>query len=207
MGPKRIDHLAAPPLIFTPSARSFSRWSRLDSLIYVHFQFGLSPLEHYYLPYYLRTEIGRLSHIPLATINCFTFPIARSRPRTALEADVEPGETPQPTGGPLPLVLSSEARRRLPLHSARTAAAISNKALHTWIGHWIYAEIPLPALQDATLFLALAPSASASIFRSQGYPAHQGTSLRAPPQRARSRERQGVHRSSRRQRHRHHDER
>jgi hypothetical protein len=30
--------------------------------IYVRFQFGLSPLERYYLPYYLRTELAGLTH-------------------------------------------------------------------------------------------------------------------------------------------------
>ena len=30
--------------------------------VYVRFQFGLSPLERYYLPYYLRTELAGLTH-------------------------------------------------------------------------------------------------------------------------------------------------
>ena len=30
--------------------------------VYVRFQYGLSPLERYYLPYYLRTEMAVLTH-------------------------------------------------------------------------------------------------------------------------------------------------
>ncbi len=53
--------------------------------VYVRFQFGLSPLERYYLPYYLRTELAGLTH-PVATINCFTFPIANHSPGLRLKA-------------------------------------------------------------------------------------------------------------------------
>ena len=63
MGPQGVDHLAATRLLSTPTARSFSRRRHRILLIYVRFPFGLSPLEQYYLPYYLRTEITGL-HAP-----------------------------------------------------------------------------------------------------------------------------------------------
>jgi type IV secretory pathway TraG/TraD family ATPase VirD4 len=124
--------------------------------VYVRFQFGLSPLERYYLPYYLRTELAGLTH---STSNYQLLYISdrKSRPRTALEGDVAPGETPQPTGGPLPLVLSSEARRRgFSLLFREQPRGYSNKALHNWIGHWVYAEIPLTQLFKMQLLFGLA---------------------------------------------------
>jgi len=76
--------------------------------IYIRFQFGFSPLERYYLPYYLRTEMAGLTH---STSNYQLLCISdrKSGPRIALEGDVEQGATPQPNGSPLPLVLSSES--------------------------------------------------------------------------------------------------
>ena len=79
--------------------------------VYVRFQFGLSPLERYYLPYYLRTELAGLTH-PTSNYQLLYISDGKSRPRTALEPDVESGATPQLTGSPLPLVLSSRARRQ-----------------------------------------------------------------------------------------------
>ena len=176
--------------------------------VYVRFQFGLSPLERYYLPYYLRTELAGLTH-PTSNYQLLYISDRKSRPRTALEADVEPGATPQPTGGPLPLVLSSEARRKgftLAVPRA-TAQLLEQGSPHLDRALGLCGDSSCPALQDATDFWSRGLRASTSIFRSQGYPAHQGTSLRAPPQRPRSCECQGLHRSRQRQRHRHHDER
>jgi Type IV secretion-system coupling protein DNA-binding domain len=124
--------------------------------VYVRFQFGLSPLERYYLPYYLRTELAGLTH---RTSNYQLLYISdrKFRPRTALEGDVAPGATPQPTGGPLPLVLSSEARRKgFSLLFREQPRGYSNKALHNWIGHWVYAEIPLTQLFKMQLLFGLA---------------------------------------------------
>src|SRR5580658_2267487 len=103
--------------------------------VYLHFEFGLSPLERYYLPYYLRTELAGFTH---ASSNYQLLYISdrKSPPRTALKGDVEPGATPQHTGGPLPLVLSSEARRKgFSLLFREQPRSYSNKALRTWIGH------------------------------------------------------------------------
>jgi len=124
--------------------------------VYVRFQFGLSPLERYYLPYYLRTELAGFTH-PTSNYQLLYISDRKSRPRTALEDDVEPGATPQPTGGPLPLVLSSEARRKgFNLLFREQPRSYSNKALHTWIGHWVYAESPLTQLFKMQLIFGLA---------------------------------------------------
>ena len=123
--------------------------------VYVRFQFGLSPLERYYLPYYLRTELAGLTH-PTSNYQLLYISDDKSRPRTALEADVESGATPQLTGSPLPLVLSSQARRQgFRLLFREQPRSYSNKALHTWIGHWVYADIPLTQLFTMQLIFGL----------------------------------------------------
>ena len=58
--------------------------------VYVRFQYGLSPLERYYLPYYLRSETAGLTH-PASTYQLLYVSDGKSRTRAALEADVEPG--------------------------------------------------------------------------------------------------------------------
>src|SRR5258708_24988644 len=79
--------------------------------VYVHFQFGFSPLERYYLPYYLRSEMPSLTHHASAYELLYVSD-GNSRARPALAADVRPGQTAQPTGAPLPLALSAQARQQ-----------------------------------------------------------------------------------------------
>ena len=124
--------------------------------VYVRFQFGLSPLERYYLPYYLRTELAGFTHSS-GNYQLLYVSDRKSHPRTALPGDVEPGATPQSTGGPLPLVLSSEARREgFSLLFREQPHSYSNKVLHGWIGHWVYAETPLTQLFKMPLIFGLA---------------------------------------------------
>jgi type IV secretory pathway TraG/TraD family ATPase VirD4 len=124
--------------------------------IYVRLQFGLSPLERYYLPYYLRTELAGVTH-PSSNYQLLYVSDRKSLSRTALEGDVEPGVTPQPTSDPLPLVLSSEARRKgFSLLVRERPHRYSNKALHAWIWHWIYAEVSLTQLFKMQLIFGVA---------------------------------------------------
>jgi hypothetical protein len=58
--------------------------------IYVRFIYGLSPLERYYLPYYLRSEMAGLAH-PANTYRMLRVTNGRSLGRLALDADVQPG--------------------------------------------------------------------------------------------------------------------
>jgi type IV secretory pathway TraG/TraD family ATPase VirD4 len=125
-------------------------------LIYVRFQFGLSPLERYYLPYYLRTELAGVTHSS-SYYQLIYVSDRKSLIRTALESDVEPGATLQLKGGPLPLVLSSEARRKGFSSLLREEPhRYSNKALHAWICHWIYSEVSLTQLFKMQLIFGLA---------------------------------------------------
>ena len=123
--------------------------------VYVRFQFGLTPLERYYLPYYLRTELTGLTR-PASSYQLLYVSDGKSRPRTALEADVEPGTTPQLTGRPLPLVLSSQARQQgFRLLFREQPRSYSNKSLHAWIEHWVYADIPLAQIFTMQLIFGL----------------------------------------------------
>jgi type IV secretory pathway TraG/TraD family ATPase VirD4 len=110
--------------------------------VYVRFQYGLSPLERYYLPYYVRSEAAGLTH-PTSTYQLLYVSDGKSQSRPALEVDVQPGATPQYRGKPVPLVLTSQAAQhgahflyREPLRS------YPNKTLHAWIAHWIYEDVP-----------------------------------------------------------------
>src|SRR6202166_255628 len=73
--------------------------------IYVRFQYGLTPLERYYLPYYLRSETAGLTH-PVSTYQILYVSDGQSLGPPAHDADVQPVSTPQFGGKPLPLALT-----------------------------------------------------------------------------------------------------
>ena len=125
-------------------------------LIYAHYRFALSPMERYYLPYYLRSEMPGLLH-PASTYQLLYVSDGKSRSRPALEADVEPGATTQLTGAPLPLVVSAQARQQgFHLLFREQPRSYSKKAFHAWISHWVYADVPLDRLFTTQLMLGLA---------------------------------------------------
>ena len=125
-------------------------------LIYAHYRFALSPMERYYLPYYLRSEMPGLLH-PASTYQLLYVSDGKSRSRPALEADVEPGATTQLTGAPLPLVVSAQARQQgFHLLFREQPRSYSKKAFHAWISHWVYADVPLDRLFTTQLILGLA---------------------------------------------------
>src|SRR5208283_3474750 len=75
----------------------------------------------------------------------------------ALEADVQPGSTPQFGGKPLPLTLTPEAA----IHGSyflmrETPRNYQNKVIHAWIAHWIYGDVPLYNLFKMQLLFGLA---------------------------------------------------
>ena len=111
--------------------------------VYLRFQYGLSPLERYYLPYYLRSETAGLAH-PASSYQMLYVSDGESPGRLALEADVQPGSTPQFEGKPLPLALTPQASVHGTYYLSREAPRnYQNKAIHAWIAHWIYADVPL----------------------------------------------------------------
>ena len=107
----RKESIIWPPrcYLYTLSAL-FLALAATGLFIYVHFQYGLSPLERYYLPYYLRSEMPSLTR-HASTYQLLYVSDGKSQARPALEGDVERGATPQITGEPLPLALSAQARQ------------------------------------------------------------------------------------------------
>jgi Type IV secretion-system coupling protein DNA-binding domain len=107
-------------------------------LMSMRFHFGLSPLEQFYLPYYLRTATVGIIH-PTGAYQLVFVSDGQRALRMALDADVQPGLTPQPAGKALPFQLSAAAlvrgRRLLWREPLRT---YQNQPLHQYLGQWIY---------------------------------------------------------------------
>lgn len=111
-------------------------------LIFIRFQYGLSPLERYYLPYYLRTETAGITH-PFSAYQMLYVSDGEKHRRPALEPDVEPGLTRQFGGNSLPLKLTPDASLNGAYFLEREAPRpYPNKVLHSWISHWIYGSVP-----------------------------------------------------------------
>jgi type IV secretory pathway TraG/TraD family ATPase VirD4 len=124
--------------------------------LYVRFQYGLSPLERYYLPYYLRTETAGLTHLT-STYQMLYVSDGRSLDRPALDADVQPGSTPQYGDQPLPVMLTPQAAENGTHFLVRERLrGYPNKTLHAWIAHWIYKDVPLYDLFKMQLWFGLA---------------------------------------------------
>ncbi len=124
--------------------------------VWLRFQFGLSPLERYYLPYYLRSETASLMH-PESRYQMLYVTDGESKSRIALEADVQPGSTPQYGGKPLPLTLTPQAAQHRTYYLEREALRnYPNKALHTWLARSIYGGVPLYGLFTMQLLFGLA---------------------------------------------------
>ncbi|MGB9230707.1 MAG: ArsR family transcriptional regulator, partial [Terracidiphilus sp.] len=124
--------------------------------VYLRFHFGLSPLERYYLPYYLRSETAGIAH-PASSYQMLYVSDGESPGRLALEADVQPGSTVQFGGEPLPLMLTPQASAHETYYLSREAPRnYQNKAIHAWIAHWIYADVPLYSLFRMQLLFGLA---------------------------------------------------
>ena len=123
--------------------------------IYIRFQFGLSPLQRYYLPYYLRTETADLTH-PVSQYQLLYVADGEKLGRAALDADVQPGSTPQFGGKPLPLMLTPEAAKHGRFYLLReNLRNYQNKALHAWIARWIYQDVPIYRLFTMQLVFGL----------------------------------------------------
>jgi hypothetical protein len=111
--------------------------------VYLRFQFGLSPLERYYLPYYLRSETAGLTH-SVSKYQMLYVTDGESKSRIALEADVQPGSTAQYGGPPLPLTITPQTRVQGAYFLMREAPRdYQNKIIHAWIAHWIYGDLSL----------------------------------------------------------------
>jgi hypothetical protein len=124
-------------------------------LVYVHYEFALSSLQQYYLAYYLRTEAAGLTQ-PTSLYQLVYVREGKSRSRIALEADVRPGVTPQLSGRPLPLALSEQALSQgFRYLAAEPVRPYQNQALHAWLAHWIYADVPISSTFATPLYCGI----------------------------------------------------
>jgi hypothetical protein len=77
--------------------------------VYLRFSFALTPLEQFYLPYYLRTGMAGMMH-KTDKYQLLTVADGQNHARLAAEDDVEEGTAPDMGGKHLPLQLSPKAR-------------------------------------------------------------------------------------------------
>ena len=105
---------------------------------YLRFQFGLSPLQRYYLPYSIRTWTSGWRQ-PTGHYQLLYLAGPSQQPRVALDADVEAGTTPQPGQRPLTLKLSDAAQTGgYTLLYREPPRSYQNRALGLFLKHWIY---------------------------------------------------------------------
>lgn len=124
--------------------------------IYIRFAFGLSSLERYYLPYYLRSETAGIAH-SASSYQMLIITDGESVSRIALEADVQPGSTPQSGGKALPLKITPESSVHDTYYLARESPrSYQDKTLHAWLAHWIYGDVSLLDLFKMQLLFGLA---------------------------------------------------
>jgi len=115
-------------------------------LIYVHFHFTLSPLEQYYLPYYLRTEATGLFR-PTGMYQLVYIADGKSHSRLAMDNDVSEAKTQPLSGRALLLFLSDSALKNGFRYIFRELPRpYQNKELHTWLSHWVYGDTSLSGL-------------------------------------------------------------
>jgi type IV secretory pathway TraG/TraD family ATPase VirD4 len=123
--------------------------------VYSRFQFGLSPLQRYYLPYYCRTVTAGITH-PVSKYQLVYVSDGESVGHPALDADVQAGSTPQFGGKALPLTITPNASVHGLYYLNREAPRdYNNKVLHAWIAHWIYGDVSLFALFKMQLIFGL----------------------------------------------------
>ena len=124
-------------------------------LAYTRYEWGLSPLQKYYLPYYVRSELAGQLH-PTDTYQLLYVADRRSMQRLALESDVQPGTTIQLRGRPLPLQLTAEATKDGSYFLVRgPSMKYSDKALHAWLAHSIYGDVSVYKTLTSQLWVGL----------------------------------------------------
>jgi hypothetical protein len=111
----------------------------LALFMYLCFRFTLSPLQQYYLPYYLRSEMAGAMR-PAGKYHLLYVIDASGKLRPALADDVKQGKSEQSSGKPIPLELSQDAVNGSARALFREPERIyQNAPLHAWLSRWVYA--------------------------------------------------------------------
>jgi hypothetical protein len=125
--------------------------------MYLRFEFGMTPLQRYYLPYSIRVwTSGWRQSAGKYQLLCVAGQGRQSR--VALDPDVQAGETPQTGLRPLPMQLSAATRNAGYTTLFREAPRpYQNRGLRLFLQHWIYGgDEPTSYFRTPALFGLLA---------------------------------------------------
>jgi len=124
--------------------------------VYLRFAFSLTPLQQFYLPYFLRTEIAGVLH-KTDKYQLLAVAGGSGGVRLATEDDVQPGETAAPGGKFLLLELTPSARAKgAQVLYRSTPTAYANKPLHAYLKQYVFADQELFPIFRLPLFFGLA---------------------------------------------------
>jgi type IV secretory pathway TraG/TraD family ATPase VirD4 len=108
--------------------------------VYLRFTFVLTPLQQFYLPYYLRTAAAGLMH-KTDKYQLLMVVSGTHRARLAVETDVKTGKNPLAGGKILPLELTPAARSEGAQFLYRSAPSLYvNKGLHEYLRQYVFAD-------------------------------------------------------------------
>lgn len=131
-------------IIFPPHSPIYTYGAAFFSLVitglclYLHFAYAMTPLQRFYLPYYIRTGVAGMMH-RTDKYQLLTVADGRNHARVATEGDVQAGSTLEADGKKVPLALSPSAHET-GLVSLYRGVKIEylNKPLHDYFQHSVY---------------------------------------------------------------------
>ena len=149
-------------IIWPPHSPIYSYGAILLSVVaaglflYLRFSFALTPLQQFYLPYYLRTTVAGAIH-QTDQYQLLAVRDGNQHARLATEQDVIEGTTPELNGKPIPLQLSPKARRAGLLYLYRGAKIpYRNKPLNAYLESAVYGGESLWTLFQLPLLFGFA---------------------------------------------------
>ena len=124
--------------------------------VYLRFSFGMTPLEKYYLPLYLKTKITG-SVRATGQYQLLFISDGKRKFRLATDQDVEPGSTAQATGKALPLKVSADAAKQGWIYLYRGPVLVyQNRPLQTYLKQAVYGNDGLVSRFELPLTFGLA---------------------------------------------------
>jgi len=124
--------------------------------VYLRFTFALTPLQRFYLPYYLRTEVAGVLH-KTDKYQLLAVSSAPGGVRLVTEDDVQPGKTMLAGGKFLPLELTPSARvKGAQVLYRSTPTVYANKPLHAYLKQYVFVGQELFPIFRLPLFFGLA---------------------------------------------------
>ena len=131
-------------IIFPPYSPIYTYGAAFLSLVitglclYLHFAYAMTPLQRFYLPYYIRTGVAGMMH-RTDKYQLLAVADGRNHARVATEGDVQAGSTLEADGKKIPLALSPSAREA-GLVSLNRGLKIEylNKLLHDYFQYSVY---------------------------------------------------------------------